>query len=51
MLYCIKLVSVDNILVVIGWWYVFFDFFSFIFYIFLWFNFKDVFKFIKRKFF
>lgn len=42
MLYCIKPASADNILVVIGRWYVPFDFRSFISYICLWFNFKDV---------
>lgn len=50
MLYCIKPASADNILVVIGRWYVPFDFLSFISYICLWFNFKDVSKFTKRKF-
>lgn len=50
MLYCIKSASADNILVVIGRWYVPFDFLSFISYICLWFNFKDVSKFTKRKF-
>lgn len=50
MLYCIKPASADNILVVIGRWYVPFDFLSFISYICLWFNSKDVSKFTKRKF-